>query len=64
MLEEAHKALETMSAACMAMKVDEWDEAERKLRQVHNVVAHLLSEVADKNRQAMTAPGSDRGDRR
>jgi len=35
MLEEAHKALEAMSAACTAMKVEEWGEAERSLHQVH-----------------------------
>jgi hypothetical protein len=27
MLDEAHKALEAMSAACSAMKVEEWGEA-------------------------------------
>jgi hypothetical protein len=50
MLEEAHKALEAMSAACRAMKVEEWGEAEQSLHRVQEMVGRLVREVADKRR--------------
>jgi len=52
MLEEAHKALEAMSAACTAMKIEEWGEVERALHQVQEAVGRLLREVAEKGREA------------
>ena len=42
MLEKAHKALEAMSAACTAMKGEQWGEAERSLHQVQETVGRLL----------------------
>jgi hypothetical protein len=63
MLEEAHKALEAMSAACTAMKGEEWGEAERSLHQVQETVGRLLREVGDKSRDVMMAPAPDKGDR-
>ena len=47
MLKEAHKALEAMTSACAAIKVEEWGEAERSLHQVQETVARLLREAAD-----------------
>jgi hypothetical protein len=63
MLEEAHKPLEAMSAACTAMKAEEWGEAERSLHQVQETVGRLLREVGNKSREVMMAPSPDKGDR-
>jgi hypothetical protein len=60
MLEEAHRALEAMSAACTAMKIEEWGEAERSLRQVHETVGRLLRAVGEKSRVVMVAPSPDK----
>jgi flagellin-specific chaperone FliS len=63
MLQEAHKALEAMSAACTAMKDDDWGEAERNLQQVQDTVGRLLREVGEKSREAMMVPNPEKGDR-
>ena len=63
MLEEAHKALEAMSAACNAIKTEMWGEAERSLAHVQDCVGRLLREVGDKTHEALQAPPPDRGDR-
>jgi hypothetical protein len=63
MLEEAHKALEAMSAACTAIKVEEWGDAERSLHQVQEIVGRVIRQVGDKSREAMIAPSPDRGDK-
>lgn len=63
MLEEAHKGLEAMSAACNAVKGEEWGEAERNLHEVQEIVARLLREVGDKAREVMMVPPPDHGDR-
>jgi hypothetical protein len=60
MLEEAHKALEAMSAACTAMKLEEWGAAERSLHQVQETVERLLRVVGEKSRVVMIAPGPDK----
>jgi hypothetical protein len=57
MLEEAHKALEAMSAACTAMKGEESGEAERNIHQVQETVGRLLREVGDKSRDVMNGSG-------
>jgi hypothetical protein len=62
MLEEAHKALEAMTAACTSVKAEQWGAAEH-LHQVQETVARLLREVADKSREAMMVPTPDMGDR-
>jgi hypothetical protein len=63
MLEEAHKALEAMSAASAAMKAEEWGVAERSLRQVQETVARQFREVGEKSWEVMMAPPADRGSR-
>jgi hypothetical protein len=60
MLEEAHKALEAMSAGCTAMKVEEWGEVERSLHQVQETVGRLLRVVGAKSREVMKAPSPDK----
>ena len=55
MLEEAHKALEAMTSACTAIKVEEWGEVERSLHRVQETVARLLREAAENGRDAMRA---------
>ena len=60
MLEEAHKALEAMSAGCTAMKVEEWGEVERSLHQVQETVGRLLRVVGEKSREVMMAPSPDK----
>ena len=63
MLEEAHKAPEAMSAACFALKAEQWGEAERNLQQVQDIIGRVLREVGDRSREAMMAPAPDKGDR-
>jgi hypothetical protein len=63
MLQEAHKGLEAMSAACSAVKGEEWGEAERSLHEVQEIVGRLLREVGDKAREVMMVPPPDPGDR-
>jgi hypothetical protein len=63
MLEEAHNALDAMSAACAAMKAEEWGVAERSLHQVQETVGRLLREVAEKSREVMVAARAEKGDR-
>jgi hypothetical protein len=63
MLEEAQKGLEAMSAACSAVKGEEWGEAERSLHAVQEIVGRLLREVGDKAREVMMVPPPDQGDR-
>ena len=57
------RALEAMSAACNAVKGEEWGEAERNLHEVQEIVGRLLREVGDKAREVMMVPPPDRGDR-
>ena len=63
MLQEAHKTLEAMSAACSAIKGEQWGEAERSLHQVQDSVGRLLREVGEKVRQQLQVPPPDPGDR-
>jgi hypothetical protein len=63
MLQEAHKGMEAMSAACSAVKGEQWGEAERNLNEVQEIVGRLLREVGEKTREAMMVPAPDRGDR-
>jgi hypothetical protein len=62
-LEDAHKALEAMTAACTAIEGGQWGEAERTLHQVQETVGRLLREVGDKSREILHAPTPDKGDR-
>ncbi len=63
MLQDAHKALEAMSAGCTAIKDEQWGEAERALHQVQETVGRLLREVGDKVQEKMQAPPPETGDR-
>jgi hypothetical protein len=63
MLQEAHKSLEAMSAACSALKGEQWGEAERCLHQVQEGIGRLLREVGDKVQEQLQAPPPDMGDR-
>jgi hypothetical protein len=63
MLEEGHKALEAMSAACEAIKLEMWGEAERSLAHVQDAVGRLLREVGNKTRETLQAPSPDPRDR-
>ena len=63
MLEEAHKSLEAMAAACTAIKTEQWGEAERSLYQVQETVGRLLREVGEKSREILMVPKPEKGDR-
>jgi hypothetical protein len=63
MLEDGHKGLEAMSAACSAMKSEQWGDAERCLQQVQEIVGRLLREVGVRERAVMMAPLPEKGDR-
>jgi hypothetical protein len=63
MLQDAHKGLEVMSAACNALKGEEWGQAERCLIEIQQITTRLLREVGEKSRKTMMAPKPDSGDR-
>ena len=63
MIRDAHKAQEAMHEAALAMKNEQWGEAERSLQEVQGLVAQLLREVGDKTQEALRAPKPDERDR-
>jgi hypothetical protein len=63
MIEDAHKGLEAMSAVCTALKMEEWDTAERRLLELEEITRRLLRAVGDKTQQSPRTPKPDRGDR-
>jgi hypothetical protein len=63
MIEDGHKGLEAMSAACTALKMEQWGEAERRLRELQEVTQRLLRGVGDKTQAALMGPQPDKGDR-
>lgn len=50
MLRDAHKGVETMSAAAAAVKEERWADAERNLQELQEIAAKLIREVAEKKR--------------
>ena len=52
-----------MSAACTALKAEEWGKAERCLTQIQEIAARLLRNVGEKSRETMMVPKPDPGDR-
>ena len=52
-----------MTAACAAIKIEEWGEAERSLHHVQEAVGRLLREVSEKSREAMMAASPNNRDR-
>jgi hypothetical protein len=63
MIEDAHKGLEAMSAVGTAIKMEQWGEAERWLRELQEITQRLLRGVGDKTQEALMAPQPDKGDR-
>ena len=63
MIRDAHKAQEAMHEAALAMKNEQWGEAQRSLQHVQELVAQLLREVGDKTQEALMAPKPDERDR-
>jgi flagellin-specific chaperone FliS len=56
MLRDAHKGLETMSAAAAAIKDERWDEAKRALDELQRIAAELTRLVGEKQREQRVAP--------
>ena len=52
-----------MSAVGTAMKMEQWGEAERRLRELQEITQRLLRGVGDKTQEALMAPKPDKGDR-
>jgi flagellin-specific chaperone FliS len=63
MLQDAHKALEAMSAASAAIKEERWHDAQQALQQVQQILTPLMRGVGDKAQEAVMAPKEDKGDR-
>jgi flagellin-specific chaperone FliS len=55
MLRDAHKGLETMSAAAAAIKDERWDEAKRALDELQRIAAELTRLVGEKQREQRVA---------
>ncbi len=63
MLQDAHKALEAMSAASAAIKDERWSDAQHCLQQVQQLLTLLMRSVGDKTQETVMAPKEDKGDR-
>ena len=63
MLQQAHEAMEKMSALASAVKDERWGDAERSLRELRTVLDALSNGVAEHVRGALEAPEPDRRDR-
>ncbi len=63
MLKDAHMALEAMSGACEAVKMEQWETAQSRLQELQQLVDALRKEIGDKQRQAMLLPQADQRDR-
>jgi hypothetical protein len=63
MLQDAHKALEAMSAASTAIKEERWHDAQQTLQQLQALLTSLMRGVGDKAQEAVMAPTEDPRDR-
>lgn len=63
MLQQAHEAMEKMSAVASAVKDERWGDAERSLNELRTVLDALSNGVAEQVRETLDAPEPDRRDR-
>jgi hypothetical protein len=63
MLQQAHEAMEKMSAVASAVKDERWGDAERSITELRTLLDAISNDVGDKVRGALGAPKPDRRDR-
>ena len=63
MLQQAHEAMEKMSAVAAAVKEERWGDAERSISELRTLLDAISNDVGDKVRGALGAPEPDRRDR-
>jgi hypothetical protein len=59
MLADAHKGLELMCSVCDAVKSECWNDAERKLRELQQIVRELRLEVRERREGRASAKLSE-----
>jgi hypothetical protein len=63
MMQQAHEAMEKMSAVASAVKDERWGDAERSLNELRTVLDTLSNGIADHVRATLDAPKPDPRDR-
>jgi hypothetical protein len=63
MLQQAHEAMEKISAVASAVKDERWGEAERLLHELRTSLDALSNGIAEKVRTGLGAPEPDPRDR-
>jgi hypothetical protein len=63
MMQQAHEAMEKMSAVASAVKDERWGDAERRLHELRTVLDAISNGVAERVRGTLGAPEPDRRDR-
>ncbi len=63
MLQQAHEAMEKMSAVAAAVKDERWGDAERGVHELRTTLDALSNGIAEKVRDELDAPEPDRRDR-
>jgi hypothetical protein len=63
MLQQAHEAMEKMSAVASAVKEERWGDAERSLNELRSVIDVISNGVAERVRGTLNAPEPDQRDR-
>jgi len=62
-MQQAHEAMEKMSAVASAVKDERWGDAERSLNDLRTAIDAISNGVAERVRGAIGAPEPDRRDR-
>ena len=63
MMQQAHEAMEKMSAVASAVKDERWGDAERSLNELRTVLDALSNGVAERVRGTINEPRPDQRDR-
>ena len=62
-MQQAHEAMEKMSAVASAVKDERWGDAERSLNELRTVLDAVSNGVAERVRGTINAPRPDPRDR-
>ncbi len=62
-MQQAHEAMEKMSAVASAVKEERWGDAERLLHELRTALDTLSNGVCEKVRTGLGAPEPDKRDR-
>jgi hypothetical protein len=63
MMQQAHEAMEKMSAVASAMKDERWADAERSLNELRTILDAISNGLAERVRGTLRAPDPDTRDR-